>query len=111
MTVEFKKIDHIITEQYIAEQAFLAEYHKGEFSLETPFVRLNPYLIAPLTALVCFKTKHRQPPVSLLKAEKAPATSVLNFRRPSIIFCRYMALPPILRIKWKSCLTAGQQKQ
>ncbi|WP_031517900.1 aryl-sulfate sulfotransferase [Desulfofalx alkaliphila] len=56
MTVKFKKFDHIIDEQYQAEQAFLAEYQKGEYTFDNPYVKLNPYLIAPLTALVMFKT-------------------------------------------------------
>lgn len=56
MTVQFKEIDHIITQQYQAEQAFMAEYQQGEYTFAKPFVKLNPYLIAPLTALVMFKT-------------------------------------------------------
>ncbi|MEG6522324.1 aryl-sulfate sulfotransferase [Desulfotomaculum sp. 1211_IL3151] len=56
MTVKFKKFDHIITEQYQAEQAFVAEYQKGEYTFANPYVKINPYLIAPLTALVMFKT-------------------------------------------------------
>ncbi|HBV86070.1 MAG TPA: aryl sulfotransferase [Desulfosporosinus sp.] len=56
MTVRFKEFDHIITEQYQAEQAFLAEYQQGQYTFANPYVKLNPYLIAPLTALVMFKT-------------------------------------------------------
>lgn len=56
MSVLFKEFKHIIDQQYEAEQAFLAEYQQGEYSFENPYVKLNPYLIAPLTALVMFKT-------------------------------------------------------
>ncbi|WP_031517842.1 aryl-sulfate sulfotransferase [Desulfofalx alkaliphila] len=56
MAVQFKKFDHIITEQFRAEQEFLAEYRKGNYTFANPYVKLNPYLIAPLTALVMFKT-------------------------------------------------------
>jgi len=56
VTVRFKEFDHIITEQYQAEQAFLAEYQQGQYTFANPYVKLNPYLIAPLTALVMFKT-------------------------------------------------------
>ncbi|RYD05813.1 hypothetical protein N752_07935 [Desulforamulus aquiferis] len=56
MTVKFKQFDHMITQQYQAEQAFLAEYQKGDHTFENPYVKLNPYLIAPLTALLMFKT-------------------------------------------------------
>ena len=57
MTVKFKQFKHIITEQHEAEQAFLAEYRQGEYTINNPYVKLNPYLIAPLTALVMFKTE------------------------------------------------------
>ncbi len=57
MSVQFKEFEHIITQQYKAEQEFLEEYKKGEYTFEKPYVKLNPYLIAPLTALVMFKTQ------------------------------------------------------
>ncbi|MBP2639628.1 MAG: Arylsulfotransferase [Firmicutes bacterium] len=67
MTVKTKQFEHIITEQVRAEEAFLAEYKKGEYSFDQPYVKLNPYLIAPLTALVMFKTSV---PVSVAIAVK-----------------------------------------
>ena len=57
MTVKFTKIDHVITQQHHAEQEFLGEYKKTKYSFEAPYVKLNPYLIAPLTALVMFETE------------------------------------------------------
>ncbi|MDO0822343.1 aryl-sulfate sulfotransferase [Desulfosporosinus nitroreducens] len=56
MTVKFKEFEHIISEQFRTEEAFLAEYQKGDYSFSNPYVKLNPYLIAPLTALIMFKT-------------------------------------------------------
>jgi arylsulfate sulfotransferase len=56
VTVKFKEFEHIINEQFRAEKAFLAEYQQGEYTFANPYVKLNPYLIAPLTALVMFKT-------------------------------------------------------
>ncbi len=56
MSIELKQITHIIDAQYAAEQAMLAECRNGDYDIETPYVKLNPYLIAPLTALVYFKT-------------------------------------------------------
>lgn len=55
MGVLFKEIDHIIDRQYAAEEAFLAEYKKGSYTIDNPYVVVNPYLIAPLTALVMFE--------------------------------------------------------
>ena len=56
MSAKTKKFDHLITEQFQAETAFLAEYKNGLYSFDKPYVKLNPYLIAPLTALVMFRT-------------------------------------------------------
>ena len=55
MGVLFKEIDHIIERQYAAEEAFLAEYKKGSYTIDHPYVVVNPYIIAPLTALVMFE--------------------------------------------------------
>ncbi|MGL4344562.1 MAG: aryl-sulfate sulfotransferase [Cellulosilyticaceae bacterium] len=55
--VEVKQIKHLITQQYEAEQAFLDQFAKGEYTLGQPLIKINPYLIAPLTALVMFRTQ------------------------------------------------------
>ena len=55
MSVKFKKFDHILTEQYQAEKKILDACAAGAFTLEHPYVAVNPYLIAPLTALVHFR--------------------------------------------------------
>ncbi|MEG0387584.1 MAG: aryl-sulfate sulfotransferase [Niameybacter sp.] len=56
MTVIYKQFKHIITEQVEREQAFLAEYKVGQHTIENPYIKLNPYHIAPLTAVVLFAT-------------------------------------------------------
>lgn len=57
MASVFKKVEHIIERQYKAEQEFLKEYEAGVYTIDHPYVRLNPYLIAPLTAIVMFETE------------------------------------------------------
>ena len=57
MGVLFKEVEHIIDRQYRAEQEFLAEYAKEKHTIANPYVKLNPYLIAPLTALVMFENE------------------------------------------------------
>ena len=57
MAATFKEIEHVIDAQYAAEQAFLAEYAAGTYTIENPYVKLNPYLVAPLTAIVMFETE------------------------------------------------------
>lgn len=56
MSANFQKITHIIDAQYEAEQAFLADYRAGTHTIDNPYVKLNPYIICPLTALVMFHT-------------------------------------------------------
>ena len=56
MSATIIKVDHIITRQYEAEKEFLKEYKQKKYTFEEPYVKLNPYLIAPLTALVMFET-------------------------------------------------------
>ena len=66
MSVKVKKFDHLMTEQLQAETTFLAEYRQGSYSFDKPYVKLNPYLIAPLTARnaarICSRTP--SPPCS-----------------------------------------------
>ena len=57
MGVDFRNVEHIIKRQYKAEQEFLSEYAKEKHTIENPYVKLNPYLIAPLTALVMFENE------------------------------------------------------
>lgn len=57
MSVQYKEVTSIIQQQYESEVAFLNEYETGNYSFEAPYVKLNPYLIAPLTALILFKTE------------------------------------------------------
>ena len=56
MTVMAMNLEHIVTVQQQAEAAFLAEYRAGSHDFANPYLKLNPYLIAPLTALIMFRT-------------------------------------------------------
>ena len=56
-TVDYLQVKHVIDEQIAAEEAFLAEFQAGEYTLYAPLIKLNAYLIAPLTAVVMFKTQ------------------------------------------------------
>lgn len=47
---------HIIKSQEEIEKMLLGEYEKGTYSLYAPFIKVNPYGNAPLTALVMFET-------------------------------------------------------
>ncbi len=47
---------HLITLQAESEEKFLTELRSGHYTLESPLVVKNPYLINPLAAVVCFNT-------------------------------------------------------
>ena len=44
MSVSFKSVDHLITAQYRQEQAMLEAFANGSYSVESPYVKLNPYI-------------------------------------------------------------------
>ena len=69
MSAVHKKIEHIIEAQAKAEEHFLAEYQAGTYSFYEPFVVLNPYLIAPLTALVMFGSEKEESVSITVKGE------------------------------------------
>ena len=54
-SVSYQYHPHIIEEQQKAETAFLARFEQGDYPFDAPLVLLNPYLIAPLTALILFR--------------------------------------------------------
>ena len=55
-TITYEKLPHIVERQYAAEQAFLAEFEAGAYTLTNPLVKLNPYEFCPLTAVILFET-------------------------------------------------------
>lgn len=70
MSIQLKKFTHVIDDQYAAEEKMLKEIKEGKFTLEAPYVKLNPYLIAPLTALVYFKTPDETTASVLVKGKE-----------------------------------------
>ncbi len=56
MSIQYTVISHLLDAQFAAEEAMLAQCAKGTYTIEKPYVKLNPYGIAPLTALVYFQT-------------------------------------------------------
>lgn len=55
-------IKHVFTKSLVerqneAEKAMLEEFRAGNYTLTNPLVKLNPYLINPLAAVIMFKTE------------------------------------------------------
>lgn len=61
-SVQYEYQPHIIQQQQKAEQQFLSAYQQGNYTPEAPYVILNPYGNAPLTALILF---HTDEPISV----------------------------------------------
>lgn len=55
-TITYQKEEHIITKQNKAEEALLKEFATGSYTFMHPLVKVNVYLVCPLSALVLFRT-------------------------------------------------------
>lgn len=56
LTEEIQSQDMVLQQNIITEQIF-AEYESADYSLESPYIKVNPYGIAPLSAMVLFETE------------------------------------------------------
>ncbi|MDO5537522.1 MAG: aryl-sulfate sulfotransferase [Desulfovibrionaceae bacterium] len=79
MSVQLKQIPHLIDEQFASEEKMLQEVREGSYTLEKPYVKLNPYLICPLTALVCFTTPEAVTASVLVKGKEAAGDMGFTF--------------------------------
>ena len=57
MAVDYTRIENLVARQTAAEKAMLEEFRSGNYTLENPLVKLNPYIINPLAAVVMFNTE------------------------------------------------------
>ena len=57
MNTAYKFTTSLVDRQNEAEKAMLEEFHNGDYTLEHPLVKLNPYFINPLAAVVLFRTE------------------------------------------------------
>lgn len=57
MAVEYTFTKSLVDRQNEAEKAMLEELHSGNYTYDHPLVKLNPYLINPLAAVICFNTE------------------------------------------------------
>ena len=72
MLYHYETVTHILDEQHQKELTIQSKYQEGNYTLTEPLVQLNPYGIAPLTALIMFHTKI---PVSVYVTIKGKATA------------------------------------
>ncbi|WP_088186734.1 aryl-sulfate sulfotransferase [Desulfosporosinus sp. FKA] len=70
--VKYERIPHIITRQNELEKAFLDKFETGNYTLDNPLIVLNPYEIAPLTAMILFNTPVACETTIVVKGKKHP---------------------------------------
>ena len=54
-TINYTYHSHMIQQQEKAEATYLQKFSDGNYTFSAPLVIVNPYLIAPLTALIMFR--------------------------------------------------------
>ncbi|KGK86296.1 arylsulfotransferase [Desulfosporosinus sp. HMP52] len=70
--IKHEQIAHIITKQNNLEQAMLAEFEAGNYTIDNPLVKLNPYGVCPLTAMVLFETPVMTEAAIVVKGKEHP---------------------------------------
>ena len=75
--IKYTKKEHIIHQQKANEEAFLAALANGDYTLANPLVKLNPYIICPLSAMILFKTP-RPEEVTIIVKGKEPAGDIVH---------------------------------
>ncbi|AFQ43862.1 aryl-sulfate sulfotransferase [Desulfosporosinus meridiei] len=70
--IKHEQIAHIITKQNSLEQAMLAEFAAGTYTIANPLVKLNPYGVCPLTAMVLFETPVMTEATIVVKGKEHP---------------------------------------
>lgn len=56
-TIDYMFNETIRLQQDKAEAAMMKEFECGDYTFESPMIKLNPYLIAPLSAVILFHTE------------------------------------------------------
>lgn len=56
-TVNYQFNEHLITKQAKAEAAMLREFAQGDYTLENPLIKYNPYFVNDLAAVMLFRTE------------------------------------------------------
>lgn len=55
--IAYTWVDSLVARQTRAEEEMLRQFAQGDYTLEKPLVKKNPYLINPLAAVVLFRTE------------------------------------------------------
>ena len=60
-TIDYTFKEHLIERQAKAEAAMLKEFRQGDYTMEKPLIKYNPYFVNDLAAVMLFEPKRKQP--------------------------------------------------
>ena len=83
MAVNVIEKKHITEIQHEAEQAMLAEFESGHYTLQEPLVKYNLYSICPLSAVVCFETEEEVAITVTVLGKKQPQGNLYHTFAPA----------------------------
>lgn len=109
--MKLQKLNHLIDDQAKAEKAMLSEINQGSFSLQNPYVKLNPYIIAPLTALVYFKTDKAVSPAITVKGKEHSGDMGMTFKKGTEHYLPVLGLYPDYENTVVITLDDGERKE
>ena len=101
--IKYTHKDHIITLQKQNEEAFLAEFAAGDYTLTNPLVKLNPYIICPLSAMILFKTPRAEEVTIIVHGKEAAGDIRHTFQLLTNTFFLYTVSMQTTTTKLKSC--------
>ena len=55
--IKYTYKEHLVERQAKAEKAMLKEFNEGDYTLEQPLIKYNPYLLNALSAVILFRTE------------------------------------------------------
>ena len=82
ITKDVESNDTLLTEQILRERSIIETYNEGDYSESDPYFKIDPYGIAPLTALLMFETEERIQ-YRLVVEGKTPEASLSYITNPA----------------------------
>lgn len=99
MAVNYQRVPHLIDRQREGEEALLRELEQGNYTHTSPLVRRDPYLINPLSALICFDTQEERAVTVTVRGKVRPQGDITHTFPPA----RRHILPVVgLYAGWKN---------
>lgn len=83
MAVRYESKSHLIDRQRQAEEDLLRELKEGEYTFQKPLVRANPYLINPLSAMICFETEEETAVTVTVRGKVRPQGDITHTFPPA----------------------------